>query len=239
MRFFLFIVSLAVVLGSITVFYLGYLEETRPPEPAPQQQADKLRPLIEKGDVRALVALGDMYRSGTGGVSQSYVAAKRLYEAAARKGHPPAQFAMGRAYENGEGVREEPAIAVRWYEPAARLGRNADALYALGQLNEKGRGVPYDPARALELYLEAATYGHPVAQYLAGIAFEQGHDGDPDIIEAYRWYLLAVEKAPAVKAANPQYKPASAIKRLQATMNRSQLAEAQKRATRTKAAYQR
>lgn len=239
MRFVLFIVALALVLGSITVFYLNRLESNRPPETPAPSRADTLRPMIEKGDVVAMTALGEMYRQGTGGVEQSHAAALRLFEAAARKGYPPAQFAMGRAYELGEGVRQDPGRAVRWYDPAARIGRNADALFALGRLHEKGIGVAYDPARALELYLKAATYGHPAAQYLAGIAYEQGHDGIPDLVEAYRWYLLAAEDAAAVAAVDPRYKAMQAVTRLAAKMNRSQRAEAEKRAARTRRAYSR
>lgn len=238
MRFFLFIVGLALVLGSATAVYLNILDKNRPPEPAPPpSRADTLKPLIEKGDVRALVAMGDLYRDGGGGVEKSLPAALRLYEAAARKGYPPAQFAMGRAYDKGEGVREDPVRAVHWYEPAAKLGHDANAQYALGQLHESGRGVAHDPARALEWYLRAAVGGHPVAQYLAGAAFERGHDGNPDLIEAYHYYLLAAERADAVKAANPKYDAPAALARIAAKTNRSQRDEAEKRAARTRAGY--
>lgn len=238
MRFFLFIVGLAVVLGSATAVYLNVLNKNRPPEPPPApSRADTLKPLIEKGDVRALLAMGDLYRTGGGGVEKSLPAALRLYEAAARRGYPPAQFAMGRAYDNGEGVREDPVRAAHWYEPAAKLGHDANAQYALGQLYEKGRGVAHDPARALEWYLQAAVGGNAAAQYLAGAAFEQGHDGNPDLIEAYHYYTLSAEQGDAAKAVDPKYDAAAALARIAPKTNRSQREEAEKRAARTRKSY--
>ncbi|MCM1129957.1 MAG: sel1 repeat family protein [Alistipes senegalensis] len=89
-----------------------------------------------QGVPEAQYALGMLYESGDGGVTQSYYQARTLYMWASGKGYAPATYRVGTMYEEGKGVRPSMAAALRWYRKAASMG-NGDALARLEALKKQ------------------------------------------------------------------------------------------------------
>jgi TPR repeat protein len=63
----------------------------------------EFRPLAEKGEPLAQVALAQMYYFGRG-VQRSYSEALLWFRKAAEHGHPIAQYGLGSMYVKGQGV---------------------------------------------------------------------------------------------------------------------------------------
>jgi len=59
-----------------------------------------------------------------------------------------------------------------------------------------------DFARARELWQPRAEAGDADAQYLLGLAFDEGRGGTEDDVEAARWYALAAEQGHAAAQNN-------------------------------------
>ena len=228
MRFFIFIVALALVLGSATVFYLDALSKNAPPpvDEGPSR-LDLLRAEAEKGEPVALTKLAERYRRGRG-VARDLAAAHIFFEQAAKRGYAPAQMALGEMHEKGEGTRQNYNRAAHFYGLAGERGKLAEALYALGLLYSSGRGVPNDHAKAQNLYKRAAERGHPVAQYLIGNQYEHGWGVQKSAIQAVVWYTLSLSDPATVLATDPSYRAKEAVDRLWADMNNYQREEVNK-----------
>lgn len=89
-----------------------------------------------QGVPEAQYALGRLYESGEGGVTQSYYQARTLYMWASGKGYAPATYRVGTLYEDGRGVRPSMAAALRWYRKAASMG-SEEALARLEALKKQ------------------------------------------------------------------------------------------------------
>ena len=85
-----------------------------------------------------------------------------------------------------------------------------------------GEGVPEDAAEALRWYRLAAEQGYAYAQFDVGRMYARGEGGVPeDAVNAYAWYSIAAAQG------NPFAKMSK--ERVTEQMDRSQIAEAQKR----------
>jgi hypothetical protein len=105
-----------------------------------------------------------------------------------------------------------------WTSAAERGDPEAD--FQLGMLNERG-DLKQDYKQADRWYQKAAELGHIGAEYrLAWIWGVGGDDFPADPVEAYKWILLASEKGLTTDLEA----------QLEKLLNRSQQAEAQKRA---------
>jgi len=80
-------------------------------------------------------------------VPQTYEAAMRLFEAAAKEGSADASWKLGLGYLNGIGVRRDENKAAQWFKKAANLG-DVRAQTALSDFYFKGIGVRRDYVRA-------------------------------------------------------------------------------------------
>ena len=131
--------------------------------------------------------------------------------------------AGGAAFERADYVR-----AMAEWASAAERG-DPDAEFGLGMLYELGAGeLKQDYKQADRWYQKAAEHDNIGAQYRLALIRSAGSDDLPaDLVEAYKWILLASEKGLAtdVKA------------QLGEVLNRTQQAEAQKRATAWKEAH--
>ena len=116
-------------------------------------------PAAVAGDVRAMAAIGDLYREGEG-VPLDDDEAFAWTLAAAEFGDPRAQFEVGRAYEAGRGIALDPDAALEWYELAAAAGET-DAQVTLGVLLRAGLLGAADPVEALAWFHLAAEQGDP------------------------------------------------------------------------------
>jgi Sel1 repeat-containing protein len=127
------------------------------------------------------------------------------------------------AFEKGDYTR-----AMAEWAGAAERG-DPDAEFGLGMLYERGDGqLKQDYKRADRWYQKAAEHGNVGAEYrLALIYAAGGDDFPPQPVEAYKWILLAAEKGLATDVKV----------QLEKLLDRSQLAEAQKRAAAWKSAH--
>jgi len=101
----------------------------------------------DKGDHRAMLALGSMY-SGGQGVGQDYKQAYTWFRKAAKYGRPDANYKLGLMYEQGLGLQQDFKKALRYYGKAARAGYPL-AQYKLGAYYSEGLGVEVDNVKAL------------------------------------------------------------------------------------------
>ncbi|MBF8270597.1 MAG: hypothetical protein HW386_2306, partial [Gammaproteobacteria bacterium] len=83
--------------------------------------AAKFKEVADKGDHRAMYALGSMYAGGTG-VKQDYQEAFKWFSAAAKYGRPDAQYKIGLIYELGVGVKQNYRQAARIYQKTGQKG---------------------------------------------------------------------------------------------------------------------
>ena len=186
----------------------------------PAVAAKWYRKAAEQGHAEAQYNLGRMYEKGwwwvdsfrdyfekTGSRQTSagshqiadHVEAAKWYRMAAEQGHAEAQYHLGVMYLEGSGVPNDGAETVRWYRKAADQG-NADAK------NEIER-YPYNK---FEKILNSAAQGDAEAQYELGCIYANGLGTPPrniptNIIEALKWFHLAVEQGYKIAEQNSDF----------------------------------
>lgn len=74
----------------------------------------RLRDIAEKGDVRAYVALGEMYLKGKG-VTENHVKAFEWYKKAAERGFLKGQYNLVKMYHKGIGVSQDKDMSLKWF----------------------------------------------------------------------------------------------------------------------------
>jgi TPR repeat protein len=126
-----------------------------------------LRPLAERGDVKAQLLVAHMYSWGQG-VPADRKEALRWYRRAAEQGDAVAEAEVGAAYWGIWGppdiIPRDYSEAAKWYRKAADQGQR-EAQFALGFMYEDGTvGVPQDYALAHMWLNLAASQGHLVAK---------------------------------------------------------------------------
>jgi TPR repeat protein len=109
--------------------------------------AREFLPLAEKGDHRAMYALGSMYSAGHG-VSQDYAEAFKWFQRAAKYGRPDAEYKIGLLYLNGLGTEKDDRKAINWFGKAAKKGYGA-AQFRVGEMYAAGLGVKQDDVKAI------------------------------------------------------------------------------------------
>ncbi|KAF2434698.1 hypothetical protein EJ08DRAFT_656933 [Tothia fuscella] len=89
----------------------------------------------------AMFYLADCYGTGQLGLAVDAKEAFKLYQAAAKLGHPPSAYRTAvcceMGHELGGGTGKDPLKAVQWYRRAAALG-DVPAMYKLGMILLKG-----------------------------------------------------------------------------------------------------
>lgn len=127
--------------------------------------------LADRGDILALVAMGNMYLAGRG-VQRDLSEAARLLGRAAELGNPAAKFALGRLCQ-AEGDHRAGATLLN---EAASKGY-FPALYSIGVACELGLGTEPDLPKAVSLYRRAADFGHVPARARLGRLGLSGYFG--------------------------------------------------------------
>jgi len=118
--------------------------------------AKEFIPLAERGDHRAMYALGSMYSAGQG-VEKDLKKSFELFSEASRNGRADATYKLGLMYEQGLGVKQNPKKAARLYNKSAKQGYPL-AQYGFGLMYEKGTGVKQDPINAYAWLVIAGHY---------------------------------------------------------------------------------
>lgn len=108
--------------------------------------AAKFQEVAEKGDHRAMYALGSMYAAGNG-LPVDYHKAFEWFSKAAKYGRIDAQYKLGLMYDEGIGIKQDYKRAIRLYDAAAKKAY-AHAQFRIGLLYARGKGVKQDKIKA-------------------------------------------------------------------------------------------
>jgi len=153
----------------------------------------KLIPLVERGDVRAMNNIGLLWARGVGVPAADFNEAQRWWKEAARRGYAVSMNNLGLLYANGQGVKQDYAAARKWWEMAAERG-NAWAMNSVGDLYEHGLGVQQSYGDALTWYRRAADAGDGLAMYNLGALYEGGRGVEENLKAAYDWFNRSADK---------------------------------------------
>ncbi len=145
----------------------------------------------------------------------------------ARQGDPEAQYQLGIYYET-EWI--DYLSAQKWFRVAATKGQHSGAQYKLAQLYMNGQGVENNLPEAMRLFRLSAAQGDERAQYFLGIAARDGWERKPDMIEAYKWFLLANRDGDKVRAEDSRYDPQLALDEMDAVVSKFDRERARMRA---------
>ena len=150
----------------------------------------------EQGNGRAMNAVGNYYKYGTGGVEKDLETAITWYRKSAEQGNDRGQYSLGVCYANGTGVEKDLTEAVKWYRKSAEQG-NVNAQYALGWCYAQGQGVEKDLAEAVKWYLKSAEQGNAYAQFTIGRYYLLGRGVEKNLVEAVKWFRKSAEQGDA------------------------------------------
>jgi TPR repeat protein len=154
---------------------------------------DKLIPLAERGDVRAMNNIGLLWARGIGVPAPDFNEALRWWKDAARRGYVISMNNLGLLYANGQGVGQDYAEALKWWQLSAERG-SAWAMNSIGDLYEHGSGVQQSYTDALSWYRRAAEAGDGLAMYNLGALYENGRGVEQSFKAAYDWYNRSADK---------------------------------------------
>ncbi len=155
-----------------------------------------LKPLAEKGDVRAQGELGALYLAGRGAPRDAKMGVRWTTEAA-KKGLASAQYNLG-ANMDGQVVPQDFHEAMKWLLSAAGQGVPA-AQAGVAAMFYEGNGVPQDYREAFKWMKIAASNGDPEAQLNLGTMYAFGQGIDRDVLRGAMWTFIATE--------SPSYSP--------------------------------
>jgi TPR repeat protein len=167
-----------------------------------------LKPLAEKGDVRAQSELGAIYMVGKG-VPANPKEALKWTMLAAEHGSAVAQANLGTMYLEGQGVQRDYKESMKWSLLAAGQGVTA-AQMNVASLFYEGNGVKQDFKEAAKWVLLAAEQGDAEAQLNLGAMYVAGQGVDRDLLRGYMWTHLAIE-SPALGMTEAEKKQAHEI----------------------------
>jgi TPR repeat protein len=150
------------------------------------------RKAADKGSTSAMVELGVLYGTGTGGVAKNETEARKLFERAAEAGNPRGVTNLA-ALSGSGGAPADPAKARALLAKAVETN-SPEAQYQLGLMVADGIGGPKDDVAARTLFEKAAAQNHPGAMERMGAFAQSGRGGPQDATAAKAYY----EKAAAL-----------------------------------------
>ncbi len=113
-------------------------------------------PLAERGDHRAMYALGSMHASGQG-VEKNLKKSFELFSEAAKNGRADAMYKLGLMYEQAQGISQNLKKAARYYQKSAKKGYPL-GQFRLGLLYMSGDGVKQNSINAYAWLVIAGHY---------------------------------------------------------------------------------
>ncbi|RKP06995.1 hypothetical protein THASP1DRAFT_17714, partial [Thamnocephalis sphaerospora] len=131
----------------------------------------------DKGDLRARLLWGNLYRRGSARVARNFSYAFRYYRSVAMLVYTP----------NGKKRRTQPTD-----ENVIGFASRAAAL--LGEMYWRGEGVSQNNATALRWFLSAAEHDDPVAQNALGVMYRDGSGVPKDLKKAISYFRAAAAK---------------------------------------------
>lgn len=134
----------------------------------------------------------DLYGQATARLDADEAGGVDLLKQAAAAGYTPAQLHLAGLYQDGvKGLPLNLAEARAWARRAAD-GGDARGMHAYGMYLFDGAGGDQNRAEALDWLKRAAELGLVDSQFNVAKLYETGDQGiEPDLTEAYKWYLIA------------------------------------------------
>jgi TPR repeat protein len=146
-----------------------------------------------QGDNMGQWFVGQCLQTGNG-TATNLAEAADWFTKSAQQNNPLAQMTLGLCYLNGQGVATNKVEGFRWLQAAADTGA-AMPQFTLGfaYQNEAmlGAKAPESAKKAAEWFTKAADQGLESAQFFLGQCYQYGRGVDKDLVEAYKWMLLA------------------------------------------------
>ncbi len=174
-------------LGDLFLYGLGTRKNTKKAFKWYRKSAEADDPLGQE-------KLADMYHSGLD-IRKNLVEAEKWYRKAAEKEQraKPCE-ALAAMYMLGDGVKSNQVEALKWYLKAAELG-SVSAADAIAMIYQQGRdGLPVDKAKALDWLKTGARGGYEPAMFRLATAYAEGRLSVVDLVEAYAWLAVYIEK---------------------------------------------
>ncbi|BDQ34526.1 tetratricopeptide repeat protein [Pseudodesulfovibrio portus] len=140
----------------------------------------------------ALSTLGLFYLSGHG-VEKDEARGFAMITEAAELGYPQAQAYLAFAYGSGTGVKPDTAKFLHWVRLAAE-NNDPRSQFNLAVLKLTGKLVDQDVPGARALLESSADQGYTEAQTMLGEFLARGIQGEPDLVEACKWFAIAGTK---------------------------------------------
>lgn len=134
----------------------------------------------------------DLYQQATAQLDADEAGGVETLKQAAATGYTPAQLHLAGLYQDGDkGLGVNLAEARTWARRAADAG-DARGMHAYGMYLFDGVGGDQNRGEALDWLKRAAELGLVDSQFNVAKLYETGDQGiQPDLTEAYKWYLIA------------------------------------------------
>jgi TPR repeat protein len=184
-----------------------------------------------QGDELAEYSLGRAYAEGRG-VDKDLRESTKWYRKAAEQNQPDALVVMGDMYLFGDrGSSMKYAEALKYYTNAVAHGQTI-CLNSLGICYENSPDISDNMGLALKCYRQAAAKNDGRAQANLGRFYQDGIGVQKDLVEAYKWFLLAQRNgAPIAKHSLEQLQGSNPlVQSTNSALTPEQIAEATRRA---------
>jgi len=164
-------------------------------DPIPTVDIQEITKKAHAGDPTAANTLGDCYRVGRCGLTQSLEDAISWYHTAAVADSLDGIYNLGLALDNYNSDQEVGFLPDPWLEKAAQAGIT-DAAYKLGWTFKIQNRYIYEEETkgAIYWYTLAANSGHPYAQYNLGLCFKNGTGVKQNFATAVQWIRKAADQ---------------------------------------------
>ncbi len=160
------------------MYYLGerLLEESRV-----EQAVSWFQKAGERGVVRAMNRLGEIFREGRDPVSQDIPQSVLWYERSAEEGNREAIVILAEFYLKGEGIKKDIPRALKWFEHATEAGGSfaEEVMERLGHMYAYGEELPKDIKEAIKWFRKAGDAGSKWARAVSE-NFEMADKGDAE-----------------------------------------------------------
>jgi len=130
---------------------------------------------------------GDAWKRG------DFKEALKILGPLAESGHPIAEHRLGVMYIFGQGVPKDTAEAIKLFSSAAEKGQG-ESQHSLGLRYLWGDGTDKNPETAAAWFTAAANQGIPDSATWLGDMYWKGDGVKQDMVEGYKWLLLAGDK---------------------------------------------
>lgn len=165
--------------------------------------------LSRRGNVDAMICLGEMFQSGDG-VEINNRIAYNLYKRAAKEGNSNAMCKLAKMYQFGIGIKQNFSKAFYYYSKAATL-KSSQGYYGAGYLLYKGLGTKQDYLKAEKLLKKGSDLKHPGCAFLLASYYSSDYGKLPDYEEAKKYYDRALKCGHAWTVDLTKYKTLDSI----------------------------